>query len=146
MFFSISKTSSCSTYLLCCFYFSHHVVSGLFYLSILSIHLLVALIHLYILIYSTKNSLHNNSNSKQPKLAIKIHNKFRNHQRYDLIYREMLWRVHIFHMGQSGLFFVYFKYFQSNDTILQQTNVKNVHQVSSSGNQTLYFRNKSLLP
>ena len=58
----------------------------------------------------------------------------------------MLWRVHIFHMGQSGLFFVYFKSFQSNDTILQQTNVKNVHQVSSSGNQTLYFRNKSLLP
>ena len=32
--------------------------------------------------------------------------------------------------ANHGLFFVYFQYFQSNITILQQINVKNVHPVN----------------
>ena len=44
------------------------------------------------------------------------------------------------------LFFVYFQSFRSNDTFLQQINVKNVHPVSDDGIRTQDLLIMSLLP
>ena len=45
-----------------------------------------------------------------------------------------------------GLFFIYVRFFQTNNTIIQQINVKNVHRVSSGEIQTHGLLNMSLLP
>ena len=48
--------------------------------------------------------------------------------------------------ANPGLFFIYFWSFQTNNTFLQQINVKNVHPVYGAGIQTHYLSDMSRHP
>ena len=51
--------------------------------------------------------------------------------------------IFFFYWPTPGLFFVYFQSFQTNNTILQQINVKNAHTVYGAGIQTRNLSNMS---
>ena len=51
--------------------------------------------------------------------------------------------IFFFYWPTPGLVFVYFQSFQTNNTILQQINVKNAHTVYGAGIQTRNLSNMS---